>query len=244
MYIHIYPAKDNCVDILRTQGLPKIDYSFLFKAIVPLARRWSVTLDLINWDDRLDPMNHHPYFPKRVTVMWDTTCFRVQTPDDRTFGQHVVNGHYDFACYLVMVGITFTGHLVFASKLSKSTAYDSRIYHDSRHLHPQFDLEQNIGDGHFSTTPQFFVPAARTNGRALTPTEITWNEWIQLVRARIEHLNNVFKNHRMFKGEPFRGKAESLKLFVNISLHGAAVEIRARSRRDGPRYPGYGPWTH
>ena len=143
-----------------------------------------------------------------------------------------------------MVGITFTGHLVFASKLSKSTAYDSRIYHDSRHLHPQFDWEQNIGDGHFSTTPQFFVPAARTNGRALTPTEITWNEWIQLVRARIEHLNNVFKNHRMFKGEPFRGKAESLKLFVNISLHGAAVEIRARSRRDGPRYPGYGPWAH
>ena len=52
MYIHIYPAKDNCVDILRTQKLPKITYNFLFKKIIPLARRWNVSIDHIRWDDR------------------------------------------------------------------------------------------------------------------------------------------------------------------------------------------------
>ena len=52
MYTHLYPAKDNCADILRTQRLPKVGYSFLFKKIVPLARRWSVVIDHIRWDDR------------------------------------------------------------------------------------------------------------------------------------------------------------------------------------------------
>jgi hypothetical protein len=45
---------------------------------------------------RLSPMNHHPYFPLRATTIWDTTCFRVQSPRDFTFGRHVINGHYDF----------------------------------------------------------------------------------------------------------------------------------------------------
>jgi hypothetical protein len=52
MYIHLYPAKDNCVDILRTQRLPMVSYNLLFKNIIPAARRWGVAIDLIRWDDR------------------------------------------------------------------------------------------------------------------------------------------------------------------------------------------------
>ena len=78
----------------------------------------------------------------------------------------------------------------------------------------------------------------------LPPQEMTWNEWVQLVRSRVEHLNTVVKNHRMFKGEPYRGWVRNLKLFVRISLHGAAAEIRARTRRNGGRYAGFGPWPH
>lgn len=74
--------------------------------------------------------------------------------------------------------------------------------------------------------------------------EVTWNEWLQVVRSRVEHINTVIKNHRMFKGEPFRGWERNLKLFVKISLHGAAVELRARAQRDGDRYPGFGPYPH
>ena len=44
MYIHLYPAKDNCVDALRTQKLAAVTYSLLFKVIVPLARRWAITV--------------------------------------------------------------------------------------------------------------------------------------------------------------------------------------------------------
>lgn len=144
-----------------------------FKVIMPLARNWNAAVDHIRWADRLNPMNHHPYFPTRTTVIWDTTCFRVQKPKDWTFGRYVVNGHYDFPCFLVLLGITFTGHLVYASDLQRSTAYDAQIYMDTRHEHPQFDWEMNIGDGHFSTVPNCFTPIKATPGQPLTPQETT-----------------------------------------------------------------------
>ena len=146
--------------------------------------------------------------------------------------------------YLVLIGITFTVQLVFGSNLARSTAYDAHIYEETSHLHPQGPRELTIGDGHFATCRRFFTPVAATGGRVLTPQGVTWHEWVQLVRSRVEHLNTVLKNHRMFKGEPYRGWVRNLKLFVRISLHGAAAEIRARTRRDGDRYAGFGPWPH
>ena len=98
--------------------------------------------------------------------------------------------------------------------------------------------------GHFATCARFFTPAQKTGGRALTSREIMWNEWLQLERSRVEHINTVIKNHRMFKGEPYRGWVRNLKIFVRISLHGAAAELRHRAQRDGDRYPGFGPWAH
>ena len=113
MYIHLYPAKDNCPDILRTSRIPYLTYSDLFKYIVPLARNWNVNIDHIRWNDRLNPMNHHPFFPYAATTIWDTTCYRViiyfiffyqnlplmfhlvnqvQKPHDWAYGRHVVNG--------------------------------------------------------------------------------------------------------------------------------------------------------
>jgi hypothetical protein len=215
-------------------------YSLLFKVIMPLARNWNAAIDHIRWSDRLDPMNHHPYFPTRVTVIWDTTCFRVQKPKDWTFGRYVVNGHYDFPCFLILIGMTFTGQIVYSSGFQRSTAYDAHIFEDTRYEHPQFDWEMNIGDGHFGTCPNFFTPIKKHGGRLLTAQETTWNEWIQLPRSRIEHINTVVKNHRMFKGEPFRGWIRNFRVFVNISVHGAAAELRAR----GNRYAGFGPWAH
>ena len=61
------------------------------------------------------------------------------------------------ACsYLVLIGITFTGQLVYGSGLCRSSAYDSHIFDETKHEHPQLDLEMNIG-----TSPQlhvFFTP--------------------------------------------------------------------------------------
>jgi hypothetical protein len=128
--------------------------------------------------------------------------------------------------------------------LCKSTSYDAWIFDDSRHLHPQFPYEQNLGDGHFSTCASFLTPVQAVGGRMLTATENTWNEWLQMPRSRVEHVNKVIKKHAMFTGLPFRGFVRNLKVFVNVSIHGAAAELRNRNRRDGPRYAGFGPWAH
>jgi len=75
MYIHTYPEEDKMIDTLETQRI-KIGRRSFYKYILPLGRRWATHIDLIRWEDRLSPMNHHAYFPVDVTVIWDTTCFR------------------------------------------------------------------------------------------------------------------------------------------------------------------------
>ncbi len=125
---------NRCVDFLKTQRFPGMKYTNFFKLVMPLARNWNAAIDHIRWDDRLDPMNHHPYFPFDTTVIWDTTCFRVQKSRDWTFARNNCNGHHDFPCYLVLIGITFLGQIVFASGLMRSIAYDAHIYEDTYHL--------------------------------------------------------------------------------------------------------------
>ena len=78
----------------------------------------------------------------------------------------------------------------------------------------------------------------------MSTQEVTWNEWLQLVRSRVEHLSTVVKNHRMFKGEPYRGWVRNLKVFVKISTHGAATQLRASVATRHDRYDGFGPWAH
>ena len=148
-------------------------------------------------------------------------------------------------CFLVLIAITFTGELIFGSSLFRVNAYDAHLYMDTRHLHPQHHFERNLGDGHFATCPSFDTPAQKTGGRQLLVHEHIWNSWLQLARARVEHLNTVVKNHSMFGGEPFRGWVRQLAVFTKITLHATAVELRSRRERDGrPRYAGYGWWPH
>lgn len=198
-----------------------------------------------DWSFGRNVVNGHYDFPWRVAppihalslLLLSAAC----TSGALTYTHIYLLSH---CSYLVLTAITFTGQLIFGSDLMRSTAYDAHIYQETEHLHPQLPWELNIGDGHFATCARFFTPAQKTGGRALTSREIMWNEWLQLVRSRVEHINTVIKNHRMFKGEPYRGWVRNLKIFVRISLHGAAAELRHRAQRDGDRYPGFGPWAH
>ena len=71
------------------------------------------------------------------------------------------------------------------------------------------------------------------------------NKYLQLVRSRIETLNTVFKRHGMFKkGAIFRGHVVNLAVFVKITAHGTAVELRERQQLRGPRHTGFGWWAH
>lgn len=189
------------------------------------------------WEDRLKPNNHHIFFPYFTTCIWDSTCIRVQEPRSPELKRLVCNGHYDFACFLVLIAITFTGEIVYASGLCRSRAYDAHIYDDTYHQHPQFSWERNIGDGHFTTCASFDTPISRPS--IVSARDLTWNAMLQLLRSRIEHVNRVIKGHTMFEGR-FRGFVRHLCAFVKISVHGAAVRLRL----SGGRYEGFGNWPH
>ena len=116
MYIHLYSPEDCMIDTLETARC-KVTRKGFYKDILPLAQRWSLHVNHINWKVRLKFDNHHPMFPVSHTAIWDFTCMRAQTSPDWTLTRNVVNGHYDFPCFLVFIAITFTGELVFGSKL-------------------------------------------------------------------------------------------------------------------------------
>ena len=188
--------------------------------------------------------NHHPCFPTLFTTIWDTTCIRVEDSGDWALGRYTNNGHYDFPCYLVLLGITFTGLLVFYSGLHRSTAYDSHIFNDTAHLHPQHPCEMNIGDGDFKNSRNFATPPTKPQGGHFSNADFIFMQYLQLARSRIETLNTVFKCHGMFQSV-FRGHVVNLSVFVKIAVHGTAVELRARSRAGRcTRHEGYGWWSH
>lgn len=190
---------------------------------------------LRRWGDRLNQYNRHPFPPFDVTLIWDTTCFRVQKSRDWTFGRYTVNGRYDFPCLLVLTAVTFTGELVYASEFLRSTSYDAHSFIDTRHMHPQFRWERNLGDGHFACVPRFFTPIQKIGGRTLNAEEKDWNETLQLPRSRVKHINDVIKNHRLFKGEPYRGWIQNYALFVKIVNHDACDGRRAEKPWPIPR---------
>ena len=250
MYIHLYGAAtiDRLQDICRTARLKDskaITGSVWYKVILPAAKDWPMRIDFIRWSDRLRYDNHHPFFPKLFTTIWDTTCIRISEPGDWPVARYTCNGHYDFPCYLILLGITFTGHLVFYSGLHRSTAYDSHIFQDTDHLHPRFQNEMSIGDVHFRNCRNFATPPVKPPGGHLTTAGLVFLQYIQLVRSRIETHNTVFKRHGMFKkGAIFRGHVVNLAAFVKITAHGTAVELRQRERNGNQRHNGYGWWSH
>ena len=218
---------------------------YRYKIILPAAKEWSLVINFIRWGDRLQFNNHHPMFPTLFTTLWDTTCIRIQEPRNWAVARYTCNGHYDFPCYLVLLGITFTGMLVFYSGLHRSTAYDSHIFQDTEHLHPQHQFEMNIGDVHIRNCSNFATPPVKPTGGHHSPADLVFMQYLQLVRSRIETLNTVFKRHGMFKkGAIFRGHVVNLAVFVKITAHGTAVELRERQQLRGPRHTGYGWWAH
>ena len=123
--------------------------------------------------------------------------------------------------------------------LQRFTAYDTHIFEDTRYLHPQFNWELYVGDGHFSICPRFHTSVPAIADRLLTPqSPLGMSGYMPL--ARIKNISSLIKGHRMFNGVPYRGKLFFFRVFVNITLHATAAELRAR----GNRYEGFRPWPH
>jgi hypothetical protein len=177
-------------------------------------------------------------------VIWDSTPFYIRQAENQSVARINLNGHYPGNCVLVLIGVTFKGEIVFGSDLVRSTSYDANTYLDTMYLHPQHPYERNVGDGHFSTCPNFDTPPKKPQNGHLSQLELFYCQIIQLVRSRVEHVNEVIKHrHTMFK-QDYAGTAEHLQVFVRITLHASALMIRNQRDNGNFKYDGYGWWPH
>ena len=210
-----------CVDVLRTQRIYGMKCNDFFKIVMPLARNWDGARS------HLLGRSLGSYEPLSVLSIWhDCHMGYNMLPSSEKSRLDICEKYMLWPLYFPLLCCLSGSYLSWTNCVCKrSYCLRCTYLRGTYHLHPQFDWEMNIGDGHFATCHHFFTPEQKVGGRALSPIEDTWNEWLQLPRSRIEHLNSVIKSHAMFSGEPYRGWVQNLKAFVNISLNGAALQM-------------------
>lgn len=83
VYIHMYPTNAQMSHTLRVAGQDNgISHTTFYTLVMPIGHALANAVAEINYDDRLDPMNHHPFFPVGVTQIFDTFPIYVATPSD------------------------------------------------------------------------------------------------------------------------------------------------------------------
>ena len=79
----MYPLEPQFPNILQARGFKRGIGKTAFRTkVVPLAFALARIMNEVKWEDRLDPYNHHPFFPVGVTTVWDTAPIYVATPSD------------------------------------------------------------------------------------------------------------------------------------------------------------------
>ena len=82
VYIHMYPSYDQIRHVCRATGGKGISSTCFYDNVIPLAVKLALALDEIHYEDRLDPMNHHLFFPVGITTILDTFPVYVSAPSD------------------------------------------------------------------------------------------------------------------------------------------------------------------
>jgi len=81
MYIHLHPTADQMPHVLRAHGpQPGINYEYFRVNVIETAYALALAVDEIHYGDRLDRMNHHPFFPVGFTGVVDTFPVYVSQP--------------------------------------------------------------------------------------------------------------------------------------------------------------------
>jgi len=69
--------------------------------------------------------------------------------------------------------VIFTGELVYASEFLRSASYDAHSVIDTRHMHPQFRWERNLGDVILLVFPASLLRSKKSGGALLTQKKKT-----------------------------------------------------------------------
>jgi len=152
--------------------------------------------------------------------MVDTFPIVVQQPLCSFHKRNLYNPKYKNTIYKVQLGCDFLGRIIVFSGMHLGVEYDGHLWEKTMKEHPLKPWELLLGDGHYSSCSQFITPVKETHWH--TKEEIDHNIQTAHYRARIEHVNHLFKAHGVFR-TPFRGQADTLQAIVKITAHTTAV---------------------
>jgi hypothetical protein len=190
---------------------------------------------VVNWEDRLDPANHDPLFPTRVTTIVDVFPIRVGVGKHPRRNRVLHQPYYKSAVYKQQIIITLRGEIVGYSLMHAGVRDDSRIMREyALAFAPQ---EVCLADGKYAGVPHCLVPHPRS--QLDTPAHRADNAIIQHVRACMEHVIGFVGRYDFLAQRKNRNSARKIWAVLVV-----AMEISALYLKTYPRYPGYGDWAH
>ena len=169
VYIHLYPRGKNMPLILRVRGRPRgYDKSTFRRQILPLAFDLAKALDEVQWSDRLDPFNHHPFFPTGFTTIWDTAPIYVATPRDSAINRLLYQPKYKNCVFKLQIAITFRCQIVYFSALHLGTAHDGLIFRNTADEHPFLPWEWGLADKIYQAEKQLLISCRKPRNGELS----------------------------------------------------------------------------
>lgn len=244
-FIHCYPTH-------RRGVMGHFNRYYISRTVLPAIYYLGAVMEEINWNDRLDPYNHGEFFDKYVTCMVDTMPIFINKSCNSNIAMATYNGRYKENLFKVQVVIDFLGRIVFYSGPHIGSKYDGHLFTETDHLHPREDWEMVLGDGHYSSIPNFITPFKKPrNGNlfkfykglliflgSLNQQQKQFNKVLSHYRARVEHTNWEIQCHGMFR-QIYRGSYEVLNSSLSIIIN----TINVKRKRE-IKYNKVGPWSH
>jgi len=132
------------------------------------------------------------------------------------------------------VAIDFLGNYLLLT--GPHVLYDGHVFVNTADLHPMYNWEIWLADGHYIGIPGVLTPFRKDH--ILTNEEFTYNIIHSFYRSRVEHAIRRIKYHNMFS-QVYRGSWQVLDWAMKVIVHTTNVESRTR-----PKYCFVGPWMH
>ena len=241
IYIHHYPRwNEFYAAILTTKLTGSISKKRFYTVIVPTLCELSKLLDEVHWSDRLDPINHGTdYLAERFTTIFDGTNINVSNIAANNALKSIMfcGSKYNHCCFKIMLGITFTGVIVWYTGMHVGTMNDQLIY--DQYPPPLLPWEWGIGDGAFKRSWHILVKFTKPTDGVLCREMVEWNAGFNYWRLRVEHIIGEVKQPAALRGV-FRGSYALLQCVVDMTVHLTNVKLKMAL----PRYETVGPWRH
>ena len=245
VYIHCYPRQEQCPSVLRARGMQTgLSHRSFSRNVMPIALALAVCLREVVWSDRLDPFNHHPYFPVGVTTIWDMVPLYVATPADKRQERLIYQPKYKNCVFKMEVAVTFSMQIVYFSGPHLGTANDNEIFNQGTRSgqHVFEEYEYGLGDKIYQTAEHILAGHRNPPGGSITDAQRLENDKLDFCRSAVERVFAALTDHAAFHTRPgFRGTLEALTAFAYITIHVTAALFRHQPSRQPAKH---GPWSH